>query len=294
MKHASDITCAGDERPDLFTRVDHDILTVFGPTLGVYGVAIYTVLSFRAGKKGHCYPGEKSIADMLDCSERQVRNTLHKLESLGLIRIVARKNEKGRATNLYFICEVPTRLPREGEVPASGAGTGDEVPAYGAGTTPGVPAPYAGHEQDEVFGEQEEVFPEPPRIPPDGGSPSGDGPPLERKPRKGKKSSTVTAMEGFHELKAAVCELLVIDPDAYGHPRLGREVNELLRLPQPVTPGELADFKVWAETELYGSRTGFRLRSIRQIRDHIHQYRTERTSVSTESQLQAAGYEIFT
>jgi predicted transcriptional regulator len=69
-----------------------------------YDTAVYlAVLSFRNINTKLCNPSIKSIADVANCSERQVNKSLKVLVSAGAIKYARTKTGKGKqVTNKYY------------------------------------------------------------------------------------------------------------------------------------------------------------------------------------------------
>jgi hypothetical protein len=90
--------------------VDNVILRGYGPTLGVYGIAVYTALCMHANlQTQQCYPSHRTIADMLDCSVGKVKDAIRTLEELKLIETAPRYDaeNKRQTSNLYTILDPP-------------------------------------------------------------------------------------------------------------------------------------------------------------------------------------------
>jgi len=105
--------------------VDNVIIRGYGPTLGVYGVAVYAALCMHAKKETQeCFPAHKTIARQLACSATKVRQAIRQLEELKLIAIQARYDPKTerRTSNLYILLEPPSH-----HVPPV---TTDTLPSY--------------------------------------------------------------------------------------------------------------------------------------------------------------------
>lgn len=103
-------------------------------TVSAHALLVYGALASHSGPGG-IHPSQATIAAEARCSERQVRNALNELETLGVVERVRRKNSRGRATNGYEL-RPHGRLREDeeyaSEVAAPDAGT-SEVAAHGAG-----------------------------------------------------------------------------------------------------------------------------------------------------------------
>lgn len=92
-----------DKRPG-WLRAENEIIDVFGPTLGAFGIAVYCVLAKFAGNGDSAFPSIEKIATLLQCSERQVQRELGKMVGLKLLEREDRYTEKGRPTSpLYYL-----------------------------------------------------------------------------------------------------------------------------------------------------------------------------------------------
>jgi hypothetical protein len=90
--------------------VDNVIIRGYGPTLGVYGIAVYSALCMHANlHTQQCYPSHRTLADQLDCSIGKVKGAIRLLEKLKLIATAPRydANNKRRTSNLYTLLDPP-------------------------------------------------------------------------------------------------------------------------------------------------------------------------------------------
>jgi hypothetical protein len=114
----AEYTTSTDDQPvpirDLRTEkrffVDNVILRGYGPTLGVYGIAVYTALCMHANlHTQECYPSHRTMADMLGCSVGKVKDSIRLLEVLRLIETAPRYDaeSKRQTSNLYTLLNPP-------------------------------------------------------------------------------------------------------------------------------------------------------------------------------------------
>lgn len=105
----------------------------WGSVVGPNGVAVYLALLNFADNDHACYPGERTLAQLLGLSVRTIRTTLRKLEQGGLIEIRTRfadseqngKPVKRQQTNEYYLqAHLPDR-PRNRQGHADTCHCGD-------------------------------------------------------------------------------------------------------------------------------------------------------------------------
>lgn len=114
-----------DERALPLLWMDRDMLKTHGAALGVYGIAVYMALVFFVNADGECYPSQKTIANMIGCGERSVRDALGRLKNLGLISISTRADPAtgAQTSNRYGLLSF---TPRH-QMPPPPAPHADEV-----------------------------------------------------------------------------------------------------------------------------------------------------------------------
>lgn len=108
--------------------IDNAIIRDYGKILGPYGLAVYMALCLHADSYTQdCFPSHKYIADEIGCGARKVREMVHALEDLGLIKVEARFDSEThkQTSNLYFLLPVPPLAS-----PATPPGTTDTRPGY--------------------------------------------------------------------------------------------------------------------------------------------------------------------
>jgi DNA-binding transcriptional regulator YhcF (GntR family) len=89
---------------------DNELLDVYGPKVGAYGVAVYMVLCrYADNKTGESFPAIRTIAAALAISRPTVTKALQTLEGAKLIRIKRRyiRGSKERDNNVYVLLNVP-------------------------------------------------------------------------------------------------------------------------------------------------------------------------------------------
>jgi hypothetical protein len=165
--------------------VDNVIIRGYGPTLGVYGIAVYSALCMHANlDTQQCYPSHRTLAEMLDCSVSKVKQAIRHLEELHLIETAPRydaKNER-QTSNLYTLLEPP--------VPP---GTTDTPPQYHEKTT--MNNPHSDQSSPPKRKERGATAPTPPEPPV-----QDDDPPLqEKEPEKAGPPEAIQAYRAaFH------------------------------------------------------------------------------------------------
>lgn len=113
-----------DQREHDFFIVDNAFIDMYGPLVGAYGIAVYSILVRHADKHGTAFPSRSKIARLAKCSVKTVDRTLTDLEQHGLLSKFARKAEAGDAdVNLYALKRVKARggdsqsLPSDSQSP---------------------------------------------------------------------------------------------------------------------------------------------------------------------------------
>lgn len=96
-----------DDRETGFYIVDNDVLDKYAPRIGVYGVAVYSVIVRYANRNNSAFPSYQTIANKLDISRPKVIDTIKVLVEVGLIRKEQRFDEAGDATsNTYIVVDL--------------------------------------------------------------------------------------------------------------------------------------------------------------------------------------------
>lgn len=97
-----------DERKHGFYVVDNDIIDIYGPNMGVYGIAMYSLIARYANKNGeNAFPSYKTITEKLNISRPQAVKTINLLVELGLITKEKRTDSAGDATsNMYALVDL--------------------------------------------------------------------------------------------------------------------------------------------------------------------------------------------
>ena len=142
-----------DRRRNPFILVDSSIIKEYGSTIGPYGIAVYCVLVAHADGRGDgIFPSRKTIAEMIDCSIKQVDRKLAQLVEVGLLAKEAREDRSGRQTsNLYTLLEVGGTHSRPGETHSRGGG-GLTVAPEGDSQSPLEQEPQEQEPQDQDSG----------------------------------------------------------------------------------------------------------------------------------------------
>jgi hypothetical protein len=100
-----------DKRTEKRYFIDNVIIDHYGPTIGVYGIAVYNVLVrySNADTGRDSWPSHRRIAYNANCSVAKVKEVIKQLAELGLVKIVYRYNAvtKSQTSNEYLILEPP-------------------------------------------------------------------------------------------------------------------------------------------------------------------------------------------
>jgi hypothetical protein len=97
-----------DERRRSFYMIDNEIIDTYGPTIGVYGIAVYNVIAKYANAHGeNAFPSYQTIADAINISRRKAIDTIELLVKKGLVKKSPRSKATGDATsNLYTLVDM--------------------------------------------------------------------------------------------------------------------------------------------------------------------------------------------
>lgn len=126
-----------DKRRTYTFYVDDVVLDVFGPKIGAYGIAVYTLLA-RHAKQKQCFPSYRHIMKQLDMSRERLWKTITVLINEGLIQKVQRESAYGDLTsNLYVLLDLsqyhdhgePSLETTEGSSPDELPSTPHELPS---------------------------------------------------------------------------------------------------------------------------------------------------------------------
>ena len=95
-----------DGRRQDFYIVDNAIIDQYGPRIGVYGIAVYSLLARMAGGKESAFPSYQTIADKLGISRPKAISTVRDLIAAKLVIKTARTDNSGESTsNLYTLVD---------------------------------------------------------------------------------------------------------------------------------------------------------------------------------------------
>lgn len=138
-----------DHRRPGWYWIENEVLDEHGPELGVYGLAVYNVLSRHANNRSQrCWPGVRRVAAALGTGQHQVMEALRVLEELQLISVERRP---GRSS-VYTLRAVKASVAGEGP---AGKVTAAAEAAPGKATAAGEAAP-----QGEVLPQRQQLLPE--------------------------------------------------------------------------------------------------------------------------------------
>ena len=88
---------------------DNEVVDVYGPRIGPYGIAVYNVLVRYAQGSGQCWPSQDTIAKTLGIGRKKVNQTVKDLADAGLIRVERRVKPDGQTSSRYWLLPVPKR-----------------------------------------------------------------------------------------------------------------------------------------------------------------------------------------
>jgi predicted transcriptional regulator len=89
---------------------DNEIIDVYAPRIGAYGIAVYMLLCrYADNKTGEAFPALKTIAETLAISKPTVTKAIKALQAEKLVRIRVRykRGSKERDNNIYVLLNVP-------------------------------------------------------------------------------------------------------------------------------------------------------------------------------------------
>jgi len=85
--------------------IDNEIIDKYGAELGVYGIAVYTILARHAHHSSQrAWPSVSTMAERLGTARRKIIEAIEKLEELNLIKV---ERSRGRS-NIYTLLKVKT------------------------------------------------------------------------------------------------------------------------------------------------------------------------------------------
>lgn len=130
-----DPTYVRDHREPGHFWADNEIIDHYLPAIGIYGFAVYMLLTkFADHKTGQCDPSVEGLARKLDISAPTVRKALEKLKDHGLITIRHRRREKnGKLINQTSIYTLLAVKKPEGYVPGKSPLVGNGIDHPGKG-----------------------------------------------------------------------------------------------------------------------------------------------------------------
>lgn len=100
----TEVAIRDTRRPGHFWA-DNEVLDVYGPKIGAYGVAIYMVLSRHANNEtAQTFVSVKKICEKLAISKSTIKRAVAKMEEVGLIRVSS--SADGQNSNVYTLLEI--------------------------------------------------------------------------------------------------------------------------------------------------------------------------------------------
>lgn len=93
-----------DRRKPGWFRIDDELIEVYGPEIGVHGIAVYAAICKHADKTETSHPGLRLLCEKLKIGRKKLLDTLALLKRVGLIEI-----ESGDrvSVNVYTLLDVP-------------------------------------------------------------------------------------------------------------------------------------------------------------------------------------------
>jgi hypothetical protein len=198
--------CLTDKRRTYTFYVDDAVLDVFGPKIGAYGIAVYTLLA-RHAKHKQCFPSYRHIQKQLGLSRQTVWRTLELLVKEGLISREQRSSAHGdNDSNLYTLLDLSAHHVHEGSSSQEPPSSSQEPPG-----TPEEPGVVPHRNQGSSSQEPEGILIKgshlkelnPPHSPPQGGE-LGVAEKTVATPRQKKKTRYPTAPEAQATLRTLV------------------------------------------------------------------------------------------
>lgn len=100
-----------DKRQCGWLWLDNEILDIYAPKIGVYGLAVYVGLARHANGSRACWPSYETLATELGMSRRKVIDVVKELIAVGLIEVTARnyKTDDGatvQQSNVFTLLDV--------------------------------------------------------------------------------------------------------------------------------------------------------------------------------------------
>jgi len=90
--------------------ISNEVVTTFGPQIGIHGLAVYAVLAQHSDASGQAFPSVQRIAKLMNCSPGTARKGIAALEQAGLIkREIHQSRITGWRATVYTLLE--TRRP---------------------------------------------------------------------------------------------------------------------------------------------------------------------------------------
>ena len=93
-----------DRRKPGWFRMDDELIEVYGPKVGVHGIAVYAAICRHADKEESSHPSLRTLCERLKIGRKKLLDTLALLEKEGLISV-----ERGDRANVsvYTLLDVP-------------------------------------------------------------------------------------------------------------------------------------------------------------------------------------------
>jgi len=90
-----------------FFWLQNEVLTVFGPKIGAYGLAVYCILSYQSQNSGEAKTSLRQIAFTLGISPQTAMRSLECLIENKLIEVIKKSRSQAEGPSIYGILTVP-------------------------------------------------------------------------------------------------------------------------------------------------------------------------------------------
>lgn len=100
-----------DHRGKNWFWADNEIIDLYGPLVGAYGIAVYAYLARRVDAEQKCWPSYEAMAKTLKISRPTAIAATKDLEACGLIKTESRNYQGSQQSNYFYL------MPRESWVP---------------------------------------------------------------------------------------------------------------------------------------------------------------------------------
>ena len=165
------VTEIRDRRHAAWFWLDKDVIDRYGPQIGAYGIAVYTLLARYADNKGQAHPSLTTMARQLGASKRTIIRLIDTLSEAGMIEKTSRSSEHGDYnSNIYTLLHIggsdSREPPSDSREPPSDSGTLRVVTHGNQGGIPqSPPTSFLTRSTEQELKEQENTFVDQPGKP---------------------------------------------------------------------------------------------------------------------------------